>query len=86
MMHLGWVPKGPLTSFFVANSNGDDMTFATLHFVQLYRQPALLTKVDYAALPPALRPGTVCGRLNGEVLRREHDARTTRLLPSPDNL
>ena len=43
MMHLGWVPKGPLTSFFVANSNGDDMTFATLHFVQLYRQPALLT-------------------------------------------
>ena len=43
MMHLSWVPKGPLTSFFVANSNDDDMTFATLHFVQLYRQPALLT-------------------------------------------
>lgn len=43
VMGLAFVPDGPLASLFVANSNGDDLSFPTLQYVQLYRREALLT-------------------------------------------
>ena len=42
-MGLGWVPQGALASFFVINANSDEFRNASLQYVQLFRQPALLT-------------------------------------------
>lgn len=42
LMGLAFVPNGPIGSFFACNSNGDDLTFPTLQYVQLGRHAALL--------------------------------------------